>query len=63
MQMPEQIDFEEAKKNLSPIALSFWEENRKVSNDLLCKTLGYQLIHKDYKSGLQNCLKHLKLTN
>ena len=63
MQMPEQIDFEEAKKNLSPIALSFWEENRRVSNSLLCKELGYQLIHKDYKSGLQNCLMYLKLTN
>ncbi len=63
MQMPEQIDFEEAKKNLSPIALSFWEENRRISNSLLCKELGYQLIHKDYKSGLQNCLKYLKLTN
>ena len=63
MQMPEQIDFEEAKKNLSPIALSFWEENRRVSNSLLCKELGYQLIHKDYKSGLQNCLQYLKLTN
>ncbi len=63
LQMPEQIDFEEAKKDLSPIALSFWEENRRVSNSLLCKKLGYQLIHKDYKSGLQNCLKHLKLTN
>ena len=63
MQMPEQIDFEDAKKNLSPIALSFWEENRRVSNSLLCKKLGYQLLHKDYKSGLQNCLKHLKLTN
>ena len=63
MQMPEQIDFEEAKKNLSPIALSFWEENRRVSNSLLCKELGYQLIHKDYKSGLQNCLKYLKLSN
>ena len=62
-QMPKQIEFEEAKKNLSPIALSFWEENRRVSNSLLCKKLGYKLIHKDYKSGLQNCLKHLKLTN
>ena len=63
MKMPEQINFEEAKKNLSPIALSFWEENRRVSNSLLCKELGYKLIHKDYKSGLQNCLKHLKLAN
>ena len=63
MRMPEQIDFEDAKKNLSPIALSFWEENRRVSNSLLCKKLGYQLLYKDYKSGLQNCLKHLKLKN
>ena len=62
MQMPKQIDFEEAKKNLSPIALSFWEENRRVSNSLLCKELGYKLIHKNYKSGLKNCLKHLNLT-
>jgi len=61
MKMPEQIEFEDAKKNLSPIALSFWEENRRVSNYRLCKELGYKLIHKDYKSGLQNCLKHLKL--
>ena len=61
MKMPKQVDFEEAKKNLSPIALSFWEENRRVSNSLLCKELGYKLLHKDYKSGLQNCLKHLKL--
>tara|TARA_Y100001978_G_C23672965_1_gene424846 strand:- start:315 stop:1211 length:897 start_codon:yes stop_codon:yes gene_type:complete len=63
MQMPEQIDFEEAKYNLSPIALSFWEENRRVSNSLLCKELGYKLIHKDYKSGLKNCLKHLNYKN
>ena len=61
--MPKQIDFEEAKKNLSPIALSFWEENRRVSNSLLCKELGYKLIHKVYKSGLKHCLEHLKLTN
>ncbi len=63
IKMPNQINFEEAKNNLSPIALSFWEENRRVSNSLLCKELGYKLIHKDYKSGLKSCLKHLKLTN
>ena len=61
MEMPEQIDFEKAKNNLSPIALSFWEENRRVSNSLLCEELGYKLIYKDYKSGLKNCLKYLKL--
>ena len=61
MQMPKAIDFQEARKNLSPIALSFWEENRRVSNSLLCAKLGYKLIHKDYKSGLKNCLEKLKL--
>ena len=57
LKMPEPINFEDAKKLLSPIALSFWEENRRVSNSLLCKDLGYKLIHKNYKSGLKSCLE------
>ena len=61
--MPESIDFDQAKKILSPIALSFWEENRKVSNNLLCKELGYKLIFKSYKSGLRNCLETIKRSN
>ena len=53
--MPKPISFEDAKKELSPIAKSFWMENRRVSNKLLCETLGYQLIYKNYKLGLKNC--------
>ena len=60
LKMPDPVKFEEAKKILSPIALSFWEENRKVSNKLLCEKLGYKLIHKDYKSGLKNCFQKIK---
>ena len=60
LQMPEPINFDEAKNLLSPIALSFWEENRRVSNQLLCKDLGYNLIHKNYKSGLKSCLEIIK---
>jgi len=63
LQMPEPINFENAKKLLSPIALSFWEENRRVSNTLLCKDLGYKLIHKNYKSGLKSCLDIIKQKN
>ena len=63
LKMPEPIDFDDAKKLLSPIALSFWEENRRVSNALLCKDLGYRLIHKNYKSGLENCLEIIKQKN
>ncbi len=55
-QMPKPKLFEEAKNTLSPIAQSFWTENRRVSNDLLCKKLGYKLIYKNYKLGLKNCL-------
>ena len=42
--MPKPISFEDAKDELSPIAQSFWMENRRVSNKLLCETLGYELI-------------------
>ena len=55
LKMPEPILFEDAREDLSPIAQSFWMENRRVSNKLLCKTLGYKLIYKNYKIGLKNC--------
>ncbi len=63
LKMPEPMNFDSAKKLLSPIALSFWEENRRVSNRLLCKDLGYKLIHKNYKSGLKSCLEIIKQKN
>ena len=53
--MPKPILFEDVKDALSPIAQSFWMENRRVSNKLLCETLGYKLIYKNYKIGLKNC--------
>ncbi len=48
--------FEIASQEMSPMALSFWLENRKISNKILCKSMGYSLIHPDYKSGLKDCL-------
>ncbi len=53
--MPKPILFKDAQEELSPIAKSFWMENRRVSNKLLCETLGYKLIYKNYKIGLKNC--------
>ena len=53
--MPKPILFEDVKDELSPIAQSFWMENRRVSNKLLCETLGYKLIYKNYRMGLKNC--------
>jgi len=54
LKMPKPILFEDAKEELSPIAQSFWMENRRVSNKLLCETLGYKLMYKNYKIGLKN---------
>ena len=59
LQMPKPILFEDAKEELSPMAQSFWIENRRVSNKLLCKTLGYKLIYKNYKLGLKNCFLNI----
>ncbi len=58
--LPPIQSFEKASKTMSPMALSFWQENRRVSNKRLCKDLGYKLIHSDYKSGLIDCLLTLK---
>ena len=58
--LPSIVPFEIAKKTMSPMALSFWQENRKVDNKLLCKKLGYSLIYPDFKSGLKNCFSKLK---
>ena len=59
--LPPKVPFQIAKKSMSPMALSFWQENRKVDNNLLCKKLGYSLIYPDFRSGLKNCYSKLKL--
>ena len=59
--LPVIVPFEIAKKTMSPMALSFWQENRKVDNKLLCHKLGYSLIYPNFKSGLKNCFSKLKL--
>tara|TARA_Y100001968_G_scaffold330634_1_gene383035 strand:+ start:852 stop:1757 length:906 start_codon:yes stop_codon:yes gene_type:complete len=59
VELPPVEQFQTASKEMSPMALSFWQENRRISNDLLCKDLRYSLIHPDYRSGLKECLLHL----
>ena len=59
--LPSKVPFEIAKETMSPMALSFWQENRKVDNKLLCKTLGYSLIYPNFKSGLKNCFSKFKM--
>ncbi|QNI52622.1 putative conserved NADP-binding domain-containing protein [Synechococcus sp. BIOS-E4-1] len=60
--LPEARHYEDAEADMSAMARSFWAENRRVSNDLLCKTLGYTLIHPNFRSGLSHCLEAERLT-
>jgi hypothetical protein len=41
---------------MSPMALSFWADNRRASNSLLCEGLGYQLRYPNYREGYRACL-------
>ncbi len=59
--LPKIEPFENAAKSMSPIALSFWQENRRINNELLCKKLGYHLIHPDFRFGMKDCFKQLKM--
>ena len=53
--LPAAIPFREAQASMSPMALSFWADNRKVSNALLRDELGYTFLHPDFSSGLKDC--------
>ena len=55
--LPELHWFEAVQNSMSPMALSFWRDNRRVSNRRLTKELGYALQFPSYREGLQACLK------
>jgi nucleoside-diphosphate-sugar epimerase len=48
--LPPEISFETAK--LSPMARSFYADNKRVSNARLADEIGYQLIFPTYREGL-----------
>ena len=56
-ELPNEEPFELASRSMSSMARSFWSENRRVRNTLLCQQLGYALLHPDFKAGLQDCLR------
>ncbi len=46
------IPFDEAAEDMSPMALSFWADNRRVSNKRLREELGVALSYPTYREGL-----------
>jgi nucleoside-diphosphate-sugar epimerase len=54
---PAGIAFEDA--DLTPMARSFYAENRRVSNRRLSEQLGYRLAYPTFREGLAACLQAL----
>jgi nucleoside-diphosphate-sugar epimerase len=50
---PPEIPFEQAAPSMSPMALSFWQECRRVRNDKLKRELGVSLRYPTYREGLR----------
>ena len=50
---PPEISFADAAPTLSPLALSFWQDCRRVRNDKLKRELGVTLLYPTYREGLR----------
>ncbi len=50
---PPEVPFAEAAPTMSPLALSFWQECRRVKNDKLKRELGVTLRYPTYREGLR----------
>jgi nucleoside-diphosphate-sugar epimerase len=50
---PPEIPFEEAKKTMSPFAVSFYGESKRVRNARIKSTLGVTLRYPTYREGLR----------
>ena len=53
---PPEIPFEEARARMSPMALSFWSENRRVANAATKQALGIAWRCPTYREGLRRIL-------
>jgi dTDP-4-dehydrorhamnose reductase len=53
---PPEIPFEAAAQTMSPMALSFWQECRRVRNNKLKNELGVSLLYPTYREGLRTLL-------
>ncbi len=47
---PEEVPFEKAE--MSPMALTFWRDNKRVDNGLMKRDLGVELLYPTYREGL-----------
>jgi nucleoside-diphosphate-sugar epimerase len=56
LSVPPLVAFEEARKGMSPMALSFWADNRRVDKARIKRELWVRLVCPDYRAGLRAVL-------
>jgi len=54
---PTMVPLEVAAEEMSPMALSFWNDNRRVDNSRIKRDLGIQLRYPNYRAGLAAVLQ------
>ncbi len=54
---PPLVPFSEAVTAMSPMALSFWRDNRRIANDRIKRELRARLLYPDYRAGLRAVLE------
>jgi hypothetical protein len=52
LEPPSLIPYEDARSDMSEMALSFWAESKRIRNDRLHSVLGVKLSHPTYREGL-----------
>lgn len=53
---PPLVPFDDAAKDMSEMAKSFWRDNRRVANGRIRRDLGVRLLYPDYRAGLKAVL-------
>jgi nucleoside-diphosphate-sugar epimerase len=57
LKLPPLQRYADIEAGMSPMARSFWAENRRVSNRRLCEQLGYRLRYPSYREGFRASLE------
>jgi len=57
---PPLIPFHEAAAEMSPMALSFWQDSRRVDNGRLKRDLGVKLRYPNYRAGLAAIVEEMQ---
>jgi hypothetical protein len=60
---PPLVRFKDAAKEMTPMALSFWQDNRRVNNTKIKSELGVKLFYPTFREGLKSLHENVEGIN